>query len=177
DPKDPADAKAPAGSRVLTLSERVIYLSPAQQVQVYWLGGAHTNGDLVVLLPKEKVLFSGDVALNTSMPDMRAADCDPPGWERLLVKLAGLSVEKMVPGHGPIGTTAGIQATGLYVQRVIKLARMLIDSAVPEELYVVKLREPDNMIENVPVNDQHMANVKAVVRSERERRAKAEKKD
>lgn len=176
DPKDPADAKAPAGSRILTLSERMIYLSHSQEVQLYWLGPAHTSGDLVIVLPKEKVLFSGDVAINTFVPDMQAADCDPPGWERLLVRLAGLTIEKMVPGHGLIGPIDGIQATGLYVQKTIRLARMLIDKAVPEEFYTARLQEPDNGIENVPVSDQHVANVKAVVRFERERLAKAEKK-
>jgi cyclase len=176
DPKDTADAKVPTGGRILTFSERMIYLAPTQQVQVYWLGPAHTSGDLVVLLLKEKVLFSGDVAINAPLPDMLAPDCDPLGWERLLVRLAGLSVDVVVPGHGVIGPVAGIQATGLYVQKSIKLARMLIETAVPEEYYMVKLREPDNRIENVPVNDQHLANIKAVARFERERLKKAEKK-
>jgi glyoxylase-like metal-dependent hydrolase (beta-lactamase superfamily II) len=176
DSKDPADAKAPAGSRVLTLSERMIYLSHSQEVQLFWLGPAHTSGDLVIVLPKEKVLFSGDVALNTFVPDMQATDCDPPGWERLLVRLAGLTIEKMVPGHGLIGPIEGIKATGLYVQKTIRFARMLIDGGVPEELYTARLYEPDYSIENVPVNDQHVANVKAVARFERERRAKGEKK-
>ena len=172
DAKDPADAKAPAGSHLLTFSERLIYFDPAQQVQLYWLGAAHTSGDVVLYLPKEKVLFSGDVAVNAPMPDMLSADGDPLGWERLLVRLAGLSVDRMVPGHGVIGTTAGIQATGAYVQKTIKLARMLIDTAVPEEFYMVELRKPENRIESTPANDQHLANVKAVVRSERARLAK-----
>lgn len=175
-PKDPADARVPAGSRLLTLSERMMYLAPSQQVQVYWLGPAHTNGDLVVLLPKEKVLFTGDVVINAPMPYMQSTDCDPLGWERVLVKLAGLSVSVVVPGHGLIGPVAGIQATGLYVQKSIRLARMLIETAVPEDLFNVRLSEPDNMIENVPLNDQHLANIKAVVRFERERLKKAEKK-
>jgi glyoxylase-like metal-dependent hydrolase (beta-lactamase superfamily II) len=176
DPKDPNDAKVSAGSRILTFSERLIFFAPTQQAQVYWLGPAHTTGDLVVLLPKEKVLFSGDVAVNSPLPDMQSADGDPLGWERLLVRLAGLSVDKMVPGHGLIGPTAGIQATGLYVQKAIKVARMLIDTAVPEEYYMVKLREPDNRIEGLPMNDQHLGNIKAVVHFERERLKKAEKK-
>ena len=174
-PKDPADAKVSAGSRLLTLSERMIFVAPSQQVQVYFLGPAHTNGDLVVLLLKEKVLFTGDVVINAPMPYMQSPDCDPLSWERVLVKLAGLSVDVVVPGHGVIGPTAGIQATGLYVQKSVKLARMLIETAVPEELFNVRLSAPDSMIENVPLNDQHLANIKAVVRFERERLKNAEK--
>lgn len=169
DPKDPADARAPAGSSILTLSERIVTVSPSQQVQVYWLGAAHTSGDLVVLLPREKVLFSGDIAVNAPVPFLQAPSCDALSWERVLVRLAGLSLDKMVPGHGAIGPTAGIQTTGLYVQKVIKLARMLLESGMPEEYYIVRLKEPDNVIEGVPVNDEHVANVKAVARAERER--------
>jgi glyoxylase-like metal-dependent hydrolase (beta-lactamase superfamily II) len=127
-----------------------------------------------VLLLKEKVLFSGDVVINAPMPYMQAPDCDPLGWERVLVKLAGLSVDAVVPGHGVIGPVAGIQATGLYVQQSVKLARMLIETAVPDELFNVRLSAPDSMIPNVPVNDQHLANIKAVVRFERERLKKAD---
>jgi cyclase len=176
DPKDPNDARVSAGSRILTFSERLIFFAPTQQAQMYWLGPAHTSGDLVVLLPKEKVLFSGDVAVNSPLPDMQSADGDPLGWERLLVRLAGLPVDRMVPGHGPVGPTAGIQSTGLYVQKAIKVARLLIDTAVPEEYYIVKLREPDNRIEGLPMSDQHLGNIKAVVHFERERLKKAEKK-
>lgn len=174
DPKDANDAKVPPGSRIVTFSERLIFYSPEQQAQLYWLGAAHTNGDLVILLPKERVLFSGDVAVNAMMPDMQSPDGDPLGWERLLVRLTKLSIDKMVPGHGAIGPTAGIQATGQYVQKAIKVAGLLIDTAVPEEYFLVRLREPDNHIEGVPINDQYVANIKAVVHFERERR-KAEK--
>ena len=169
DPKDKDDAKVPPGTMVLTFSERVVLLGPTQQMQIYWLGAAHTAGDIVVFLPKEKVLFSGDVAVNTPVPYMQSPDCDPLGWERLLVRLTGLSIEKMVPGHGLIGPTIGVQATGAYVKKTIQLARTLIDTAVPEEYYIVKLREPDNRIEGVPVSDEHVANVKAVAHFERER--------
>jgi cyclase len=169
DAKDPADARAPAGIPIVTVSERMVFVSPTQQVQVYWLGAAHTSGDLLVLLPREKVLFSGDVAINAPVPYMQAPNCDALGWERVLVRLAGLSLDKMVPGHGAIGPIAGIQTTGLYVQKVNKLARMLLETGVPEEYYIAKLKEPDNEITGVPVTDEHVANVKAVARAERER--------
>src|SRR5262249_41984885 len=139
DAKDPADARAPAGSALATFSERYILVSPTQQVQAYWLGAAHTAGDVVVLLPKEKVLFSGDVAVNAPMPYMQSPDCDPFGWERVLVRLAALSIDRLVPGHGEIGPKTGIQTTGSYVQKVLKVARDFVETGVPEPYYVAKL--------------------------------------
>ena len=172
DPKNPADARAPAGSPIVTLSERVIFLNPAQQADVYWLGAAHTVGDLEVYLPRSRVLFSGDVAANAPIPYMQDPTCDALGWERVLVRLAGMKVDKLVPGHGVIGPTAGIQTTGAYVQKVNRIAKMFVEEGLADSLYIVRLNEPANQIEGVPVSDQHIANVKAVAKAERERMAK-----
>jgi len=172
DPKDPADVKAPAAI-LESFSERMLLLAGSQQVSLFWLGAAHTNADVVVYLPREKTLFSGDVAINALVPYMQSPDCDPPGWERLLVRLSALPIEHMLPGHGVPGPTEGVQATGAYVQRIIRLARMLIEKDVPQEFYLPKAAEPEYRIEGVPLNDKHLANIKAVVRYEREHAKKA----
>jgi cyclase len=172
DPKDPADAKVPSAT-LESFSERMLLVGADRQAHLYWLGPAHTNADVVVYLPKDKTLFSGDVAINALVPFMRSPDCDPLGWERVLVRLAALPIEHMIPGHGQPGPPAGIQMTGAYVQATIKLARMLVDKEVPEEFYRVKAAESEYRIEGVPLNDQHLANIKAVVRFVREREKKA----
>src|SRR5437899_3028906 len=48
---------------MVTFSERFGMFGAKQRVAFYFLGGAHTAGDVVVLLPDQKVLFSGDIAL------------------------------------------------------------------------------------------------------------------
>jgi glyoxylase-like metal-dependent hydrolase (beta-lactamase superfamily II) len=184
DSKDPADTKAP-GVSVEAFSERLLLFARDRQADLYWLGVAHTNADIVVYLPREKTLFSGDLVANAFIPDMQSKDCDPPGWERALVGLTTLSVEHLVPGHGVLDTPVGIQGTGAYVQKTIRLARALIEGNLPEGAYATKAAEPEYRIEGVPLNEQHLANVKAVVRYEREhpkqagpgKKAPPEKKD
>jgi cyclase len=167
DPRDPADAKVPAPT-VESFSERMVLFGGSEQANLYWLGPAHTNADIVAYLPREKTLFSGDIAINAPIPYMQSPDCDPPGWERALVRLTGLPLEHIVPGHGIPGPADGVQTTGVYVQKTLRLARMLVQNNISEEFYLPKAAEAEYRIEGVPLNDQHLANVKAVARYERD---------
>ena len=68
------------------------------EVQALYLGPAHTGGDLVVYLPKQKILFMSEVYLNRVFPAMRSAH--PTEWVAAIDKALKLDVERFVPGHG-----------------------------------------------------------------------------
>jgi cyclase len=172
DPKDPLAGKPGIRPVVESISQRAILLDGIHNVQVYFLGPAHTAGDLVVLLPTDKILFAGDVASNGRMPFMQSPDVDPASWEHALELLAGIPVEKMVPGHGEIGPTSGIADSFAYVKRVNELATKFVRSGIRDDMIDAQIRNPENVIPNVPVNDAHIANVKAAVKAIREKEAK-----
>jgi len=67
---------------------------------------AHTPGDLVVWLPKQKTLFAGDV-VTTRMPLLQ--DAHVQSWIQALADLEKLGVARVVPGHGTIGSGVAIQ--------------------------------------------------------------------
>lgn len=69
---------------------------------VMWVpdGGAHTAGDLLVLLPDDKVLIAGDVLVKGLVPTFQ--DGSIVRWIALLDRIAGLDVTHFVPGHGEI---------------------------------------------------------------------------
>lgn len=58
---------------------------------------AHTDADLVVLVPEAKVLITGDVL--DELPF--GGHGHPQQWLEVLRQLAALEVETIVPGHGP----------------------------------------------------------------------------
>jgi len=60
--------------------------------------GAHTDGDTVVYLPRQRVLLTGD--LLDVMPF--AGHGYPRTWITTLETLEALDIEKIVPGHGPV---------------------------------------------------------------------------
>lgn len=69
-------------------------------VEVRWLGGGHTQGDAVVWLPEERVLFAGDLVEARAAPYMGDALVAP--WSTGTLDLvASLGAETLVPGRGP----------------------------------------------------------------------------
>ena len=66
-------------------------------------------GNLVVYLPKEKVLFTGNLVTNGVFPYM--GDADIGEWIKALDELEKLDVEHVVPGHGKAGGRELIAAT------------------------------------------------------------------
>ena len=171
--------QAPAGKTsegVIAISDRLVFFGGARRAAVYYLGAGHTNGDLVVLLPEEKILFAGDLVSHGKLPYLQSADADPRGWEQILTRLAGLDVAKVVPGHGTVGERQAIGDTLAYLRKVNQLATDFIRTSVPDDLYETKLREPDNRIEGVVVGPDHIANVRAAVKLERARLEKQAEK-
>ncbi|MDO8677017.1 MAG: MBL fold metallo-hydrolase [Acidobacteriota bacterium] len=68
------------------------------EVQALYLGRAHTGGDLLVYLPRQKILFMSEVYLNRVFPAMRSAY--PTEWVSVIDKALKLDVDRFVPGHG-----------------------------------------------------------------------------
>lgn len=71
-----------------------------REVQVRWLGGGHTQGDSVVWLPEERVLFAGDLVEARAAPYM--GDALVEEWQSGTLDLVeALGAETVVPGRGP----------------------------------------------------------------------------
>jgi len=152
---------------MVTFSERFAMFGAKQRVAIYFLGGAHTAGDIVVLLPDQKVLFSGDIALGKRIPYMQAPDVNPKGWENALNILSRQDVAKVVPGHGTLGTRQAIADTLAYVKKVNELAQIMISENVNETLIEARLRRPDAGVEAAAVTPELIANIRAVMRADR----------
>jgi glyoxylase-like metal-dependent hydrolase (beta-lactamase superfamily II) len=70
-----------------------------REIQLHLLGRAHTNGDLFIYLPKEKVVVTGD-ALIDWMPFLN--DGYPEEWVQTLTALEKLDFTHIIPGHGDV---------------------------------------------------------------------------
>jgi glyoxylase-like metal-dependent hydrolase (beta-lactamase superfamily II) len=74
------------------------------EIQVRFLGRAHTGGDLSVYLPKQKILFMSEAFLNRIFPAMRSAY--PSEWVAAIEKAQAMDVDVYVPGHGFVDSPA-----------------------------------------------------------------------
>ena len=74
-----------------------------REVQIVQIGRGHTKGDTVVWLPKEKVLFAGDLVEKQAA--LYCGDAYLTEWPSTLDKLRALKPRKLVPGRGSAATT------------------------------------------------------------------------
>ncbi len=81
----------------ITLSDRLTLFRGQREIQVHFLGRGHTGGDVVVLLPADGIVFTGDLLL-PFLSYMGDGHVDE--WGETLSKLETLEFETIVPGHG-----------------------------------------------------------------------------
>lgn len=62
--------------------------------------GAHTLGDSVLFLPKQGLIFAGDVVWNRFYPNLEDANLE--GWISYLNEIDLDTYQKIVPGHGEV---------------------------------------------------------------------------
>jgi len=82
-----------------TFDKTVSVVVGAREIQILLLGRGHTDGDVFIHLPKEKVVATGD-ALIDWMPFMN--DGFPEDWVRTLDALEKYDFTHIIPGHGGV---------------------------------------------------------------------------
>jgi cyclase len=85
------------------------------------VGPAHTIGDAVAFLPKEGILFTGDLCVNwRSGNNVADRDADHRRWVEVLNDLARWNVKTVVPGHGPVGSVTTLKAQAAFLDDLWK---------------------------------------------------------
>lgn len=83
----------------LTFKGRMTLFMGGLEVQIMQLGAGHTKGDTIAWLPKDKVLFSGDLVEADAA--CYTGDAHLAEWPQTLRNLRAMRAEKLVPGRGP----------------------------------------------------------------------------
>jgi cyclase len=91
------------------------------QLELIQVGPAHTKGDLIVYLPREKVVFTGDILFIGMHPIVWEGPVER--WIAACDRILELDADVIVPGHGPITTQDGVRQTKQYWQHVLDAAR------------------------------------------------------
>ena len=85
-------------ARLVVVSDKVAVPLGGKEIQVMFLGRAHTGGDLSVYLPQDRILFMSEAYLNRIFPAMRSAF--PSEWAKTIDAAMAMPVNIYVPGHG-----------------------------------------------------------------------------
>jgi glyoxylase-like metal-dependent hydrolase (beta-lactamase superfamily II) len=81
----------------VTLRTEMTLFRGSREIQIRYLGRGHTAGDIVVFLPKERVVMTGDF-LTSGLSNM--SDSYPQDWVASLDALKKLDFQTVLPGHG-----------------------------------------------------------------------------
>jgi glyoxylase-like metal-dependent hydrolase (beta-lactamase superfamily II) len=80
-----------------------------KDAELYYFGRAHTNGDVVVLFPADRVLAAGDMfTFGQDVPELidYAGGGSGKEWTGTLDSALTLPFDTVVPGHGPVTNRA-----------------------------------------------------------------------
>ena len=81
----------------ITLNKRITLYRGEREIQIVFCGRAHTGGDVVVYLPNERLVFTGDMMLGG--PSW-LGDGHVDEWPQTLENLKALDFDIILPGHG-----------------------------------------------------------------------------
>ena len=81
----------------VTMNDRMTLHRGSREIQIRFLGRAHTGGDVAVYFPDDKVVFTGDMALGGPS---YLGDGFVDEWPQTLENLKALDFDVFVPGHG-----------------------------------------------------------------------------
>jgi cyclase len=124
-----AQIKPTPPTRTLKDGEKITLKRGGREIQIISFGKAHTGGDVVVYLPKEKIVCTGDF-LTGGTPYM--TDSYPQLWAQKLDALAKLDFETVLPGHGEvIAGKSKIADTQAYLRDVWQQVGDLKKKGVP----------------------------------------------
>lgn len=82
-----------------TFEDKVEFEMGRYKFEVINLGPAHSPGDIVVWLPEQRLVISGDMAFHERMPPI-FADTDTKGWLESWENFEALKPLYVIPGHG-----------------------------------------------------------------------------
>jgi cyclase len=124
-------------------------------VRLIEVGPAHTRGDIVVHVPDDGVLFTGDILFYGGHPVVWAGPVS--NWVAACERILALDgVETVVPGHGPVTDTTAVASLKGYFELLTAEARRCYDAGLPvlEAARTVDLGPYEGLseAERLPVN-------------------------
>lgn len=110
-----------SGEMELKVGDRPIHL-----IEV---GPAHTRGDVLVHVPDESTVYTGDILFIDGTPIMWAGPVS--NWIKACDEIIAMSPEVIVPGHGPITDLNGVRRVSEYLSYIDAEARKRYDAGMP----------------------------------------------
>ncbi len=100
-----------------------------KMVHLIEVGPAHTQGDTLVHIPADRIVFQGDILFIGRHPIIWAGPTS--NWLRACDRILAMDVETIVPGHGPITDKKGVAEIKGYFEYIFDEARKRYEAGMP----------------------------------------------
>ncbi|MEY2882036.1 MAG: hypothetical protein RLZZ15_4416 [Verrucomicrobiota bacterium] len=105
-------------ARITFTDETSVFLG-GKEVRARYFGRGHTDGDILVYFPAQRVLHTGDLMAGlTPLIDYSGGGSIVEWSKTIDATLAALDIDKVIPGHGAVTNRAGLQT---YRDNVVKM--------------------------------------------------------
>lgn len=101
----------------MTFERRLVLHSGRRTVELLHLGKGNTAGDIVMWLPSERIVATGDMVVR---PTPYGFGSHPAEWARSLAALKDLDYTVLIPGHGDLQRDTG------YVDLLIETLNLVV---------------------------------------------------
>ena len=116
----------PQPARVVFTEETSVFLG-GKEVRARHFGRGHTNGDAVIYFPALRTIHTGDLMSgNTPLIDYPGGGSVVEWTKTLDAAMAGFDFDRVIPGHGPITTKAGLLTYRNNVEKLRNRATALV---------------------------------------------------
>ncbi len=110
----------------ITFKEGCVIHGDKSSVQMRTFSKAHTDGDVIVYIPEEGILFAGDLLFANNHPWLGSGD--PEGWISANNEIIELDFKVAVPGHGTLATKEDFSLENKYIREIVDLAKKKIET-------------------------------------------------
>jgi glyoxylase-like metal-dependent hydrolase (beta-lactamase superfamily II) len=99
-----------------------------KEVNLIEVGPAHTRGDVLVQVPGDRTVFTGDILFIEGTPIIWAGPVQ--NWIDACDLILAMDVDTVVPGHGPVTDKQGVRAVKSYLEYINSEARKRYDAGM-----------------------------------------------
>ncbi len=122
-------------ARITFTDETSVFLG-GKEVRARYFGRGHTNGDIIVYFPAQRVIHTGDLMAGvTPLIDYPGGGSLGEWIKTIDAAMAALDFDKVIPGHGTLTNRAGLQAYRDNVAKMrTEIAALLKQGKAQEEV-------------------------------------------
>jgi glyoxylase-like metal-dependent hydrolase (beta-lactamase superfamily II) len=124
----------------VTLDDSLTIQDGKLEARIAFLGVGHTDGDIILYLPSQKIAFVGDLFFNQAIPNVQDASILP--WMKTLEEVLKLDADRFVPGHGPVGSKKDVEGFLSYFGELKSLVEPAVAQGESMEQAIREIQVP-----------------------------------